>query len=218
MGLGWTRHALAPIGLTHDNDPDMRGLDELDAGEWVLGISSWVISDGNYADFAVGEQRRFALEYFEKDLHDSTPGTRSARSVGEGLYEITAEVAYAAHDLVLLDFGLLAYSDTRTPAATSGTWRSGIVLLEVDHFAYFETHAQREGIPPAIYAWTITGIWRQTAPYILDPDPNRPQYIRDPARLGYASVDRTGALHGDDGSNDYLLRCRLEQDPPTHRL
>lgn len=89
------------------------------------------------------------------------------------------------------------------------------MLLEVDHFAYFETHAKREGIPPAVYPWTITGIWRQTAPHILDPRLNA--YVRDPARLGYAPLEQTDAWHDDGGHAEYLLRCRLESDPPTFR-
>lgn len=196
-----------------DNDAVTRGLDELDPGEWLLSMSSWVIQDGNYADFAVGEPRRFALEFFDRTLREVEPGIRSAEALGGARYEITAEVAYAAHDLAMLDFGLLAYSDARGPAAMTGTWRSGIVLLEVDHFAYFETHAKQEGIPPAVYAWTITGIWRQTAPHILDPSGK--MYVRDPARLGYASLEQTDAWHDDGGRADYLLRCRLESDLPT---
>ena len=138
-----------------------RGLDELDRGEWVLSMSSWVIQDGDYADFAVGEPRRFALEFLDRTLREVEPGVRSAEPLGEARHEITAEIVYARDDLVMLDFGLLAYSDARAPAPKTGTWRSGSVLLEVDHFAYFETHAKREGVPPAVYSWTITGIWRR---------------------------------------------------------
>lgn len=196
----------------------MRGLDELDHGEWLVSMSSWVIQDGNYPDFVTGERRTFALEFFDKGLRDSPPGVHSAVGSGDGFYEIAAEVAYSAKDVVLLDFGLLAYSDSNEPAATPGSWRSGNVLLEVDHYSYVEFHAKRQGIPPAVYAWTITGIWRQTAPYILDPGTAFKQYIRDPERLGYTSLDRTDAWHDDGGHADYLFRCRLEADPPTHQL
>lgn len=198
-----------------DNDSMTRDLDELEPGEWLLSMSSWVIQDGNYADFAIGEFRRFALEFFDKDLHVADSGTRSAEATGQGQYEISAEVMFAAQNLVLLDFGLLAYSDRRGPRATIGTWRTGSVLLEVDCYSYFEIHSKEEGIPPAVYAWTITGIWRQAAPHILDPNSRMKQYVRDPARLGYLPLDRTDAWHDDDGHADYLLRCRLERDPPT---
>ena len=89
-----------------DNDAVTRGLDELDPGEWLLSMSSWVIQDGNYADFAVGEPRRFALEYFHRTLREVEPGIRSAEALGGARYEITAEVAYAARDWATLDFGL----------------------------------------------------------------------------------------------------------------
>ncbi len=117
-------------------------------------MSSWVIQDGNYPDFVVGERRAFALEFFDRGtrepvrgLHEAAPGIRSAQLVGQARYEITAEVAYAGRDFVLLDFGLLAYSDRQGATATLGAWRSGTVLLEVDHFAYFETHAKKDGAP-----------------------------------------------------------------------
>jgi len=158
--------------------------------------------------------RRFALEFFDKDLHDAAPGRRSAEAIGQGHYDIIAEVVYGAEHLVLLEFGLLAYSDASAPRVTTGTWRSGSVLLEVDCYSYFEIHAKREGITPAVYTCSITGIWRQTAPFILDPN-WRNSYIRDPARLGYAQLDRTDAWHDDDGHAEYLMRARLESDPPT---
>ena len=79
---------------------------------------------------------------------------------------------------------------------------------------YFETHAKRVGIPPAIYSWTITGIWRPTGPYVLDTDTMT--YVRDPNRPGFQSTDQTNADR--DPVDSYLLRCRLEADAPTHEL
>lgn len=191
----------------------MRDLDKLEPGEWLVSMSSWVIQDGNYADFVVGERRRFALEFLDKTLREVKPGVRSAEALSEARYEITADIVFADRDLVMLDFGLLAYSDLRKSAVATGSWRSGTVLLEVDHYAYFEIHSKRTGIPPAMYDWTVTGIWRQTAPYILDR--RMKMYVRDAAHLGYASLDRTDAWHDDGGHAEYLLRCRLEDDPPT---
>jgi hypothetical protein len=195
----------------------MRGMDELEPGEWLVGLGSWVIQDGNYSDFAIGERLRFALEFFDLDLRDASPGVRSAAPVAEGHYDITAQVAYGADDLVLLDFGLLAYQQTQTPPAAPGTWRSGWVILQVDHYSYFEIYAKRPGVPPAVYTWMITGIWRQVAPYIPDPrSPIMKLMMRDPERLGYKALDRTDAWSDDDGRADYLIRCRIESDPPAY--
>ncbi len=68
-------------------------------------------------------------------------------------------------------------------------------------------------MPPAVYAWTITGIWRQTAPYIPDPASGDNWLKRDPERAGWAWLDRTDAWSDDDGHAEYVLRCRLEADP-----
>ena len=32
-----------------------------------VGLSSWIIQDGNYEDFAVGQEQRFALEFYAPD-------------------------------------------------------------------------------------------------------------------------------------------------------
>ena len=32
-----------------------------------VGLNSWIIADGNYTDFSVGEARSFALEYYNEN-------------------------------------------------------------------------------------------------------------------------------------------------------
>lgn len=33
-------------------------------GRWLIGMSAWVIQDGNYADFSVGQRAEFAIEFY----------------------------------------------------------------------------------------------------------------------------------------------------------
>ena len=139
-------------------------MEQLHREEWLIGLSSWVIQDGNYVDFAVGERRRFAVGFFADDLHEGAPGLKHAKALGEGRYEMSGQVIVADDGLVMLDFGLLAYTDSRLPSAADGEWLAGRVSLEVDCYSYFEIHAKRPSVPPAVYGWTISGIWRQTAP------------------------------------------------------
>lgn len=73
------------------------------------------------------------------------------------------------------------------------------------------------GVPPAVYTWTITGIWRRTAPFISDADRGPRVVKRDPDRLGWGWLDRTDAWSDDEGYAEYVLRCRLEANRPTRR-
>lgn len=174
-----------------------------------------MIQDGNYVDFAVGERRRFAVGFFADDLHEGATGHKQAKALGEVRYEVSGEVIVADHDLTVLDFGLLAYCDSQPPSAARGDWLTGRVSLEVDVYSYFEIHAKKSGVPPAVYAWTISGIWHQTAPFVPDAAKGPKWLKRDPGRLGWEWLDRTDAWSDDEGHADYLLRCRLEADPPT---
>lgn len=191
---------------------------ELDPAEWLFGLQSWVIQDGNYDDFAVGQRRRFAVQYFSEGFRDAEVGARAATPLGESRYEVSGQIVMAKRDLVVIDFGLLAYDDNHPPAAARGDWVAGRVSLEVDCYSYFEIHARRRGAPPAVYAWTITGIWQQTAPFIPDPVMGARFRKRDPDRFGWRWLDRTDADADDDGYAEYILRCRLEAEEPTRHL
>ncbi len=149
------------------------GMDSLEPGEWLIGLASWVIQDGNYGDFEVGQRRRFAVGFFAGNLREPVVHEKAVASLGEGRYEICGQVVVAKRDLAVLDFGLLAYTDGRPPTAELGDWRAGRLSLEVDCYSYFEIHATKRGVPPAVYAWTITGIRRQTAPTHAGPREGR---------------------------------------------
>ena len=45
---------------------------------WSIGIHDWILSDGNYADFEVGETRQFALEFHSDDFAHSDSASKSA--------------------------------------------------------------------------------------------------------------------------------------------
>ena len=192
----------------------MTDLPAVEPGEWLVGLSSVVIQDGNYDDFEVGQRRRFALEFYEADLAVAPDAEPSASAVGDGRYDVTARVGFADRGLAVLDFGLLAYRDTIPPAVEPGATVRCRVFLEVDKFSYFERHAKREGVPPAVYSWTITGIWRRPAAF--------PAAIFrgtgvQSVRPGHERLERTQAWL-DDASDGYVLRCRLEADAPSRSL
>jgi hypothetical protein len=191
----------------------------IDPDDWMINLASWVIQDGNYDDFRVGAVRRFAVEFWTDDLLASTTPTKSAASLGDGRYEINADVAYVDNGLLMLDIGLVVYKEVRPDTASPSGWVKGVVGLGIDPFFYFETHAKRRDVPPAIYSWCVTGIWRETAPWISGQIPGvGTAMVRDKDQLSWAWLDRTDAWADDNGEAEYLLRCRVLPVPPSRDI
>jgi hypothetical protein len=183
---------------------------ELSVGEWLVGLASWVLADGNYEDFAVGEARDFALEFHASGLATAGQTSRRADRAGDG-YEVEAAVVLAGPRLAVIDFGLSAYTELPPPGLIAGSFVRGHVDLAVDPFFYFETHGFRRDVPPLIYSWTITGMWWQTAPFVLGVR----GWERDAAQRSWASIDRTDEAPPNLGGNEFLLRCRLNDSEPA---
>jgi hypothetical protein len=175
------------------------------AGEWLVGLSSWVIADGNYEHFAVGDAVDFALEFAGSSLATAGDESRRVERAGDG-YQIQAAVLFAEPDLAVIDFGLGAYTEHPRSALTAGSFVRGHINLMVDPFFYFERHALRAAVPPLIYSWAITGIWWQTAPFVL----KGWRWEREEAQGAWAPLDRTDAAPPNWGGHEFLLRCRLE--------
>jgi hypothetical protein len=60
-------------------------------GEWMVGLASWVIQDGNYPHFTAGEQSRFALEFFDGGLAPTESRQRTATWRADMSNEIAGE-------------------------------------------------------------------------------------------------------------------------------
>jgi hypothetical protein len=96
-----------------------------------ISLSRWIIEDGNYDDFCVGERRKFALECWA-----STPLAKSAENVmalrvqGGHSYDVTGKLVFTSDGVWVIDCGVLAYSERESeidggckccrPAATVG--------------------------------------------------------------------------------------------------
>jgi hypothetical protein len=111
----------------------------------------------------------------------------------------------------VIDFGLGAYTEVPPPGLIAGSFVRGHVRLSVDPFFYFETHGFRRDVPPLIYSWTITGLWWQTAPFVL----GIRGWERDEAQRSWATIDRTEAAPPSQFGHEFLLRCRLKDAEPT---
>jgi hypothetical protein len=203
--------------------------------EWWIGLDGWVLQDGNYTNFAVGQMRQFALQFgYARDdrLQRTTEPKASCEAVDDdALYRVSANLERAARepmeDCFVLDFGLLAYKewmvldDLEPPRA--GMRLSGEIYLSVDHFAYMDYLSTRDGMPPLIYTWTIEEIRLDTSPGIevehghplyVGPDEG-PMTVRDPERRRWRNLNATDTW-GVEGS--YTLRCTLLETEAVHSM
>ncbi|HUE20130.1 MAG TPA: hypothetical protein VMQ86_00520 [Bryobacteraceae bacterium] len=185
---------------------------------WNIGLSAWIIQDGNYPDFAVGDTVELAVEFYLR------PGTAvdvcesevCARPVAENRYAVVAEKVLAAEDVTVLDLGILAYHDgpLQLPETKRGGRLRTALDLTVDRYFYFERLSQDAGVPALIYTWRISSILRQTAPFIetiADSGPYAGERTksRDASNLAYEEITKTDSWGDDGGYGEYVLRCDL---------
>lgn len=184
----------------------MTGLPET----WCIGLDAWMIQDGNYGDFSVGQTVAFAVEF----TGDLSVGSESISPIHEtdSKYWVSGPVTAAEEELWMVDFGISALN-THPEGFQVGDHLEGIVALKVDAYDY-AYWATRVVLPPAIYVWRVAGIDLQTAPWVE----TRSRYFeRDEALWGWRSIDRTDAWSDDHGNGQYLLTCELHDVPPRRR-
>jgi len=185
---------------------------------WNIGLSAWIIQDGNYPDFAVGETVEFAVEFYQQ------PGTAVeicksevfARQVTETAYGVVAEKVLATDDATVLDIGILVFREgaSQFPEVEHSNRFRTELELGVDPYFYFERLSKSQGVPALIYSWRVTSILRQTAPFIemfsdSGPYAGRKTMVRDASKLGYEEISKTDAWQDDSGFCEYILRCDL---------
>src|SRR5947208_10554371 len=124
--------------------------------EWRVGISAWIIQDGNYGDFHCHQRADFALEFFPRYHRlGSSPGCHANHLRGSK-YKVNAQVVHASKGAWVIDFGIQAFQQARPPAhAREGEWLEAEIYLGIDPFFYFEDLAHNPQMPPLIYDWHI---------------------------------------------------------------
>ena len=187
-------------------------------------LSRWIISDGNYDDFLVGETRKFALEFWSlSSLTRSTERTTSLRRQRNYSYSISGKVAFATDEVWVLDCGVLAYSE-RTDKVQDGfavgDFVQGELTFGVDPFFYFERLCRIPNIPALIYEWQIDSVEQDTTPYILSEICGRPGYVRDETRRSFNGVRGTDENVADppDDCPEFVLHCTNLGSAPRYKL
>lgn len=184
--------------------------------DWCVGLSSWIIQDGNYGEFSCQQQAEFALEFYPQEWKTVLPGKKQAQLLAGSTYKLTAEVIHVSSRAWVIDFGVPAYQQTEPPKNVhKGTWLEAVVYLGIDPFFYFEELAHVEGMPPLIYSWDITKIGIETAPFIETTDARGTRVmVRDEAKSAFREIDKTDAWTDDNGHAEYVLHCSLVHRPP----
>jgi hypothetical protein len=176
-----------------------------------VGMDSWIIQDGNYGDFKVGELRAFALELYTERLEDAAPPA-SMKPIGDNTYDIVGQVVHVTGGWWVLDAGVAMFCQQAPPSfVKNGAWLGGAIQISVDPFSYFERLAEQDGAPALIYDWAIEAIDMQTAP-LIEVKPRLT--ARDPSLLPWRAISETFAWGDDERNATYLLRCRRLASKP----
>lgn len=183
---------------------------------WEVGLSAWIIQDGNYDNFASGQVAEFALEFYSQNYRQSDVHSKSAKCLGAAKYEITGEVVYLTDEVCVLDFGICAFQESKPPEGISvRCFVTAEIYLGIDPFFYVERLYTLPEIPALIYSWKIDSIGQQTAPFIETREPSGQKVlIRDENKFGYKPVSKTDAWKDDTGNAEYVLTCALLPVPP----
>lgn len=179
---------------------------------WSISLAAWIIQDGNYGDFSVGDRAEFALEFFSAgDIDIVDDVALSATYVREYQYDVVGRVVHVDERSWVLDFGLLALHDGVAPdGVVPGQIIRASLHLGIDPFMYLEELRHDPNYPDMVYTWDVQEIRRETAPFVL----NGNVWVRDQTRLGRIDISKTDAWNDDSGEGDYLLDCDLVAVPP----
>lgn len=177
-------------------------------------VDAWIIQDGNYGDFSVGQEAQFALEFYPHALTASRRTSKSATHLKGSRYRICGQVVYRAKGVWVIDTGFLAYQEAKPPSyATERSWVEGEVYIGIDPFFYLESLNKLPGMPNLTYKFRIEEIFLETTPWITFKDESgRTIMKRDEQRESHRKIPETDACNDDDGHAHYLLKNSIYLD------
>lgn len=181
-----------------------------------VALSPWIIQDGNYGEFAVGDVSAFALEFLvQEPLKRAFGGKPSLQYLGDSKFSVIARVLYRSLDWWALDFGYLAYSELPGAAdLKTGEMVQGCIWLGIDPFSYFERLSVQPDCPPLIFDWRIERIEMLAPPHM---ERNGARGGK-PGDLVWRDIERTDAWSADHRDTEYVLHCKRLEKPPRRTL
>jgi len=176
--------------------------------EIIFGVDSWIIQDGNYGDFSVGDIRKFALEFFASKVMSSESENISMHHLGNGLYKVCGEVIFVHPEMWAIDVGVKAFWESAPPDFVSvGTWIEAEISLGIDPFFYMEYLYKLPDVPNLYYDWEIVKISINDTPWIETKNEHGGSVLnRDPAQERWRNVKKTDAWNDDSGKATYVFQ------------
>jgi hypothetical protein len=173
-----------------------------------VGLSAWIIQDGNYDNFRVDTHATFGLEFYAKsDLQRvDGPCKQDLTHIVGPDYKASGRVIYIADEWWVTDFGVPAFQEKKPPRNLNvDDFVQGDRCFGIDPFFYFERLASIPGAPALITDWHIDKIEIQTAPFIKQGN----MMVRDEALVGWRVITETDAWKDDGGHAEYILTCTM---------
>lgn len=171
-----------------------------------IGLSSWIIQDGNYGDFEVDQDYRFALEFHATRFDPTNDQRRYLKPLQGEDYRFCGEIIVSEAGLTVLDVGVLCYEERRTPLPEK--FAAGELSLGIDPFFWSENHRKRSDVPNLFYNWRVREIQRETTPWVETTNESGGRvFKRRPGVRSFIPVAGTNAWEDDNGSAHYVLTC-----------
>jgi hypothetical protein len=166
---------------------------------WSIGLSSWVIQDGNYHNFRVEETAEFALHIFITDITIKNSIDQLQAVFLDGCnYKVQAKVVYICEDCWIIDFGIMAYTEGKPPIGIEiGSIITANVSIDIDYYLYTEFLNKNTDIQPLIYTWNIQKIFKKTNNH----------------KEKFTEIEFIDAWKDDKGMASYLLKCEKCEVP-----
>jgi hypothetical protein len=176
-----------------------------------VGLDSWIIQDGNYSDFRVGQSARFALEFYPYVIRACETRLPQCEHVLASKYRVCAQAVFTAPSVWVIDFGFKAYKNHPPPRfAAKGSWVLGKIYVGVDPFFYFEELHAIHGMPELRYDFRIGDIQLETTPWVQSKNQQgRTVLSRDDREKSFRPVAETNAWQDDEGRAHYVLECEV---------
>ncbi len=183
-----------------------------------VGLDAWMIQEGCYDNFCVGDQVDFVLEFFPRWMSHSRPEVREVEHLGNCYYRLRARIVYRDDSLWIIDAGFRAFCFGQiNPLIRRGNWIELEVYLGLDT----KCGAYRDRIAELMAPYQVMSIRRDTAfRRMMQRQEN--QAISPGSRLVLvgaggaeqdhpmppaAEVEATDAWDDDGGRAHYVLQC-----------
>jgi hypothetical protein len=181
-----------------------------------VGLSAWIVQDGNYGDFSTGQTYSFALEFYPHQIKPTSlaPSLPLLEHTVGALYRATGTVVHVTPTAWVVDWGIPAFQESQPPSwARSGISVSGSIYLGIDPFFYLERLKDEVGMPDLFRQWLVHRIHLETTPWVDSTDASGRTFIqRADSAPTFTECTHTDAWADDSGHAHYVLECELQ--PP----